>query len=292
MATMAFSNNSTPAPSSSASNNYERVVALVVAVWIIGLVSYLILSDRPFEPTRVYFVKILLSLSCGIVVGTLPGFFNVDLNTPGFAIRAAGGAAAFVFVYTQSPSVPQLGLAPPDIKISRVHGIDFRSARDPQIDNKFSSQPVAVTATPVEVKNERQPSVIGTLRKTDLAFALGGSEYRLPWYYFVSLLEGPGGTWLTSEGTLRRAVATDLPPGKQFSEEVMHLSDMSLPWDEFISAFRHLDSDLVIKLIISLSVGEIVQECRIVPAKYKLKIESDEKQLGRIPGHVATVCET
>jgi hypothetical protein len=255
------------------------------------MISYLILSDRTFDPGRVYFLKILLSLSCGIMVATLPGFFNVDLTLPGIAVRAAGGAAAFVFVFTQSPSVPQLGLAPPDIKVNQLNGVDFRSFIDPATDADFYSKQMAITV-PIEVNNERQPSAVGSLKRTDLSFNLGRQRYQFRWYYFVHLLPGPGGIWLTSEDVLRRAVATDLPPGVQFSQEVMHLSEMSPAWADFVATFRSLDDDLIVRLTVTLSTGEAIRECRIRPTRYRSKIESDEQQLQRVPARISTVCET
>jgi hypothetical protein len=281
-----------PANGGGSPAQYERIVAVVVAVWVIGLVSFLILSTRPFDPARIYFLKILLSLSCGVMVATLPGFINLDLTLPGIGLRAAGGAAAFVFVFTQSPSVPQLGLAAPDIKVNQLHGVDFRSLIDPEMDANFLHNQIAITAIPVEVRNERQPSIIGSLKKTDLRFDLGGRDYAFHWYYFVQLLPGSGGSWLTSEEKLRRAEASDLSPGKQFSEEIMHLSDQSPQWIDFVEAFRALDNDLVVTLTVVLSSGEIVRQCKILPSRYKTKIAADEERLHRIPAHIATVCET
>jgi hypothetical protein len=275
---------------SSSQPPYERVVGSLIAIWIVGLISYLILSDRDFDPARIYFLKILLSLSCGILVATLPGFFNVDLNVPGFAVRAAGGAAAFVFVYTQSPSVPQLGLAPPDIKLNRLNTIDFRSVGDPRTDQTFLSGQIAITV-PLELKNERQPSVIGTLQRTDLKFTLGERAYLFRWFYFVSLLPIEKGSWLTSEDTIRRAAATDLPPGRQFSEEIMHLSQDSPRWVDFVSLFKALDDDWSLSLIVLLNSGEVTLECKVRPSLYKSRIQSIEQQLGRVPGRISAVCE-
>lgn len=59
-----------------------------------------------------YFLKIILSLSGAVMLATLPGFLDVNYNLGGFSVRAAGGAAAFVFIYTQSPNLPVLKLDP------------------------------------------------------------------------------------------------------------------------------------------------------------------------------------
>jgi hypothetical protein len=289
---MAASNNpGPPPPVATTPPSLERIVAMAVAVWIIALVSYLILSDRNFDATRIYFLKILLSLSCGIMVGTLPGFLNVELTLPGIVLRAAGGAAAFVFVYTQAPNVPQLGLAPPNIKLNQINGVDFRSFFDPASYPDFSSKQMAVTI-PVELKNERQPSATGTLERTDVSFNLGDQIYQFRWYYFVSMVPGQGGSWLTSEIRLRPATATDLPPGQQFSQEIMHLSDASPQWGNFESAFKSITDDFVVTLTVTLSTGTVVSKCKIIPGRYRSKIESDEQELHRVPGYISTVCET
>jgi hypothetical protein len=225
------------------------------------------------------------------MVGTLPGFLNVELTLPGIALRAAGGAAAFVFVYTQAPNVPQLGLAPPDIRLNQINGVDFRSLVDPATDPDFFSKQMAITV-PVEVKNERQPSVTGSLERTDVSFNFGDQIYQFRWYYFVSLLPGSAGSWLTSESTLRRATATDLPPGNQFSQEIMHLSDASPQWGNFESAFKSMTDDFIVTLTVTLSTGTVVRTCKIRPSRYKSKIESDERELNRVPGRISTVCET
>jgi hypothetical protein len=66
----------------------------------------MILVNRGIDATQIYLLKILLSLSVGIVVATLPGFAELKYTLLGVSIRAAGGAAAFVFVYVTSPALP------------------------------------------------------------------------------------------------------------------------------------------------------------------------------------------
>jgi hypothetical protein len=46
------------------------------------------------------------------MLATLPGFFDVNYSLGGFSVRAAGGAAAFVFIYTQAPNIPSLKAEP------------------------------------------------------------------------------------------------------------------------------------------------------------------------------------
>lgn len=74
--------------------------------WVMMLTSFMIFQDKALSEASMYFLKILLSLSGAVMLATLPGFFDISYGTGGLSIRAAGGAAAFVFIYTQSPHLP------------------------------------------------------------------------------------------------------------------------------------------------------------------------------------------
>ena len=86
----------------------ERIIASLVMAWILCLTSYMIFQDKALSEASMYFLKILLSLSGAVMLATLPGFFDINYGVGGLSIRAAGGAAAFVFIYTQSPHIPAL----------------------------------------------------------------------------------------------------------------------------------------------------------------------------------------
>jgi hypothetical protein len=66
----------------------------------------MLFQDRALSQESMYFLKILLALSGAVMLATLPGFFDISYGVGGLTIRAAGGAAAFVFIYTQSPNIP------------------------------------------------------------------------------------------------------------------------------------------------------------------------------------------
>jgi hypothetical protein len=72
----------------------------------------MIFQDHALSHASMYFLKIILSLSGAVMLATLPGFMDVNYTIGGFSVRAAGGAAAFVFIYTQSPNLPVLKLDP------------------------------------------------------------------------------------------------------------------------------------------------------------------------------------
>jgi hypothetical protein len=95
-------------PQSSAKPAYrtERIIASLVMAWVIILTSYMIFQERALSQESMYFLKILISLSGAVMLATLPGFFDISYGVGGLTIRAAGGAAAFVFIYTQSPNIP------------------------------------------------------------------------------------------------------------------------------------------------------------------------------------------
>jgi hypothetical protein len=86
----------------------ERIIASLVMAWILCLTSYMIFQDKALSEASMYFLKILLSMSGAVMLATLPGFFDINYGVGGLSIRAAGGAAAFVFIYTQSPHIPNL----------------------------------------------------------------------------------------------------------------------------------------------------------------------------------------
>jgi hypothetical protein len=130
------------APSTSSGNDRndlplyrtERIIGSLTVAWVIILTTYMIFQNNELSYTSVYFLKIILSLSGAVMLATLPGFFDVSYTLSGFSVRAAGGAAAFVFIYTQSPNLPiidkfQTAPAPAGIGDSFFGGSGFVQGR-------------------------------------------------------------------------------------------------------------------------------------------------------------------
>ncbi len=90
----------------------ERIIASATVAWVVILTTYMIFQNGELSYTSVYFLKIILSLSGAVMLATLPGFFDISYTLSGFSVRAAGGAAAFVFIYTQSPNIPAMNAQP------------------------------------------------------------------------------------------------------------------------------------------------------------------------------------
>lgn len=92
---------------------WEKVVAAVVAVFIVGLVSFLVIRDKPFsDPNLAVFVRILLSLSCAVLGAVIPGFLQVDIKGRGLLIRAGGALALFLVTFFFSPQIQSKPDAP------------------------------------------------------------------------------------------------------------------------------------------------------------------------------------
>ncbi|MGY4315272.1 hypothetical protein [Bradyrhizobium sp. JR3.5] len=84
----------------------ERYVALGLTIFIVLFCAYIIARpEQDISPNSVVFMRILLSVACGVLGGTIPGFLNVRYDVGGLAIRAAGGLAFAVLVYVFTPTV-------------------------------------------------------------------------------------------------------------------------------------------------------------------------------------------
>lgn len=87
-------------------SHWEKIVASAAALFIIGLISFLVVRDKPFsDPNFAVFVRVLLSLACAVLGAVVPGFLHVSVNGKGLAIRAGGALALFIITYFFSPKV-------------------------------------------------------------------------------------------------------------------------------------------------------------------------------------------
>jgi len=76
----------------------EKVVGIIFAFLVFALVAVVILGDINVDKGKMNLLYVLIALMAGIFAATIPGFMNMDYSTKGLTLRAAGGAAAFVFV--------------------------------------------------------------------------------------------------------------------------------------------------------------------------------------------------
>jgi hypothetical protein len=93
---------------------WEKIVAVVLAFLVFGLVAYLVIKNEPLQPETAVMLRIFISLAVSILGATIPGFLKVDLSTKGLTIRAAGALALFVITFFFSPKVA------PDLQENKI----------------------------------------------------------------------------------------------------------------------------------------------------------------------------
>lgn len=266
----------------------ERIAVLLAGIWIVALSSYLIVIGHDFDQAGITILKILLSFSSAAFMAALPGTIKLGYDLFGIGIRAGGSAAIFVFVYTQLPAIPQLGLAPPKVEVHELRAMDFRALDGPSPE-RLAASPIAITAA-IEAKNVAQPSQTATLQKSAVILALSGHRYAYNWYYFVELLPGVGGTWLSS-GQPRIARASDLRPGEVFSEEIMHIAQSGPTWKEFIEILKEDDTTIAVDVVITVDNQRIIKTCTFPTSPYRKSIEAIDDQRRRLPSYVSVECD-
>ncbi len=259
-----------------------------------ALISYLILADRVFKPETIYFLKILLSVSVAILFSSVPGMLGIVFDrVPGVAIRAGAGAAAFVIVFFFSPAIPALNPLPPVVKLGSINGLDFRALRGPDPQMMIDS-PFAVTVSPISVTNAAgvtpQGYVSATLKKTSISFVLEDENYSMYSEYFVSLVPGPEGTWLSSNGQAAVAQPQTIRAGETLALEVMHIGKSSLKWSDFINKFASLNGDFSLNVTYYIDDQKYEQNCSFNTKPYASYISQyTSKKL--LPGYISARCE-
>lgn len=85
---------------------WEKITVLVVAVFITGITSFLVIRNEPFADSNyVTFVRILLSLAVAVLGAVIPGVLNITLRKNNLLIRASGAIALFVITFMFTPKV-------------------------------------------------------------------------------------------------------------------------------------------------------------------------------------------
>jgi hypothetical protein len=85
---------------------WEKIVAVAMAVLVIGVTLFLVIRNQPFaDPNLVRLLRIVLSVAAAIAGATIPGFLDVKWSGGGFLIRAGGALALFVITFFGSPTV-------------------------------------------------------------------------------------------------------------------------------------------------------------------------------------------
>lgn len=124
----------------------ERVIAIGIALVVVGLIVYLIIRNEPIaDPDLVVPLRILLSFAMAVLGATIPGFLNLSWKAGGLTVRAAGALALFVFTfwatpqvlkYPSRPALPSLDLPTltPQLDAAAIATSFIKNAFDPSVD--------------------------------------------------------------------------------------------------------------------------------------------------------------
>lgn len=269
-------------------NMMERAVSSSVGVGIIVFLMALIWRDRPIsDPHLATGLRIILSLSAGILAGTVPGFLKVNYNVSGLAIRAAGGFALFLVTFFGSPSVPVLKLGPADIRVSQLPQIDIRSRATPDQPDAERLQSEAVLTIPVSARNVAEPAKTAFLNQSQVMLNFDGDQQEFVWKYFVNMHEEQHGLWL---GLVNAAQPQAIPSGQILNKEILHFSRDSINWGNILKKIQNSNSGKIIA-ILNFDLKKVIVECVFNVKKWGLEIKKFTKRTGKIPGRITMNCE-
>ncbi|MCM2396051.1 hypothetical protein NBH19_08155 [Rhizobium sp. S95] len=270
---------------------FERRVGLGVGVIIVFFVMYLVIRDRPFDPSLFLLVRIILSFAIGALVATVPGFLGVTLNGPGIAIRAGGGIAAFALTFFFSPGTIT-SLQPPagQLSMDPLKVIDFRTLADPgKTEEERRASQMAVTF-PVVFRNSVDPAKTVTVEATDVEFTFGGEVYSYHWRDFVKMHEENFGKWLGKEDD---AAPFALPAGQVIYKEILHVPKSAeiATWGTFIDAVNRIKpKEIEVTFEADSNSGTIRSVCRAQMAARVKEIGDFIATSKTIPGRITTLC--
>lgn len=89
---------------------FERVVAVVAGLAIVGLVVFLLIRNEAIADSRLFFaLRVVLSFGTAVLGATIPGFLSVGWSGGGLAVRAGGALALFVLTWVYTPDLASTG---------------------------------------------------------------------------------------------------------------------------------------------------------------------------------------
>ncbi|KEQ08280.1 hypothetical protein [Pseudorhizobium pelagicum] len=271
---------------------FERRVGLGVGVIIVFFVMYLVIRDRPFQPSLYQLVRIILSFAIGALVATVPGFLGVTLKGPGVAIRAGGGIAAFVLTYFFSPGTIT-SLQPPagQLSMDPLRVIDFRTLAGPgKTEEERRASQMAVTF-PVVFRNSVDPAKSVSVEATNIEFSFAGEKYSYHWRDFVKMHEENYGKWLGKEDD---AAPFALPAGQIIYKEILHVPKTGeiATWGAFIDTVDRIKpKEIEVRFEASSNSGTIKSVCRAQMEARVKEMEDFISTAKTVPGRITTLCE-
>lgn len=182
-------------------------------------------------------------------------------------------------------------LSPPvELSIGVVRVVDLRAVTGDD-NESLRASPTAITI-PFSALNEGQTESVVTIDDTRLYATFQSSHYSLNWWYFVELLPGAGGTWISSDKVVS-ASPIDLISGSRMNEEILHLSDPPLAWGTVLDAFMSPDETINIRIDTNYESGRYThtQDCLIEARQYGYAVAKFYEENGRWPARITAMCK-
>jgi hypothetical protein len=268
----------------------ERLTALFVAVAIVGVVLYLVIRNKPFaDPNLVVVLRIILSLACGVLGFSIPGFIEVQYNLRGFSIRAFGAAALFVIAYFGTPRVNGLHLSKADIELDEIKLVDLRSElsgadhTEPEVANS-----TALLTVPLSFRSVEEPAKRAIIEKTTAQLSANGTSIDFVWDQFVNMHEENYGKWL---GIKESAHPLTVDPGSLVHEEVLHRPTRKATWNEVVALFSAGSLEPGFVTVRALSSGRTLERnCQFNLKYWSEKVQNYIQSEKKIPGRITMDC--
>ena len=282
-----------PSNEKSSRVNLEKVIALIAAVYILALGTYIIvrgfegneIDDRSFSIYRTF-----LSLGVGVLGSTMPGFLNVKLDGPGFLIRAGGGMALFVLTFFFSPSLP--GLSNSRIEIEALETVDFRTVEVPSSsESKRLAADTAITI-PISIRNSQTNGKTSYLENSEATLELNGKLYEFNWRFFVNM-HREGTKWLSIVDDAD--VEALIGGGEVKNLEILHVSGpASVSWNTILNELKdEIDPNgklAHVYITLTIDGSPHKKKCVFDLEKWQNEIINFESKYNRTPGRVTVDC--
>ena len=276
-------------------DHVERAVRLILALFVVGLMFWVILANPLLTTDAQINLKILVAFAMAVLMASMAGVIEVKGKSPGWAIRAAGGGAVFVIVFFTLPKIAGSLDRIPKAKVyaDDLTSFDLRSMGSPLDKHKQLSSGVAITV-PLNLSANSDFNNANPAQLTGARMQLRVAERKLslPWLYFVKQVPGPGVSHLSAE-PLVPASSVEIEKGKSTYREVLFAtSPTQINWEQLVKHLTQVGGmELEIKWNIEHESGSdvIEQVCRT-----PVDAERDELQIfsaqSRIPKNIVFHC--
>lgn len=268
----------------------ERMIGIITAVVVVGVVLYLVLRNQPIvDPNLVVVLRIVISLAVGILGATIPGFLGVEYTVGGIVIRAGGALALFVLTFFGTPQVSALKLADASVELDTIKQVDIRSSLGPDAPEEQRLNAPAYVTVPISLRSLREPSVRARLDSTEVSFSdANGEPQRFKWRSFVTMHEERHGVWLGIDGS---AHPVAIESGDIFYREILHEPDGKLRWQDALQLIETPGRGMLeIKVVARLGAQVLEQSCAVDLNYWAGQLLTYKANTQAAPGRITMTC--